>query len=81
MDILQAIDNARLAKKILKEKKTAGTLIFQTEMKQKCMQDAFVLHSIEKALELKRFFVYLQPKVSLETGELVGAEALARWDK
>lgn len=81
MDILQAIDNARLAKKILKENKTAGTLIFQTEMKQKRMQDAYILHTIEKALELKQFFVYLQAKVSLETGELVGAEALARWEK
>ena len=81
IDILQAIDNARLAKKILKEKKTAGTLVFQIEMKQKRMQDAFVLHSIEEALKLKRFLVYLQPKVSLETGELIGAEALARWEK
>lgn len=81
IDILQAVDNARLAKKILKEKKTAGTLVFQTEMKRKRMQDAFVLHSIEEALKLKQFLVYLQPKVSLETGELIGAEALARWEK
>ena len=81
MDILQAVDNARLAKKILKEKKTAGTLVFKAEMKQKRMQDAFVLHMIEEALKLKRFLVYLQPKFSLETGNLVGIEALARWEK
>lgn len=81
IDILQAIDNARLAKKILKEKQAPGTLVFQTEMKKKRMQDAFILHMIEEALQLKKFLVYLQPKISLETGELVGAEALARWEK
>ena len=81
IDILQAVDNARLAKKILKEKKTSGTLVFKAEMKQKRMQDAFVLHAIEEALKLKTFLVYLQPKFSLETGNLVGIEALARWEK
>ncbi len=81
MDVLQAIDNARLAKKILKEKKSPGTLVFQTEMKRKRMQDAFVLHTIEEALQLKQFLVYLQPKISIKTGNLVGAEALARWEK
>mgnify|MGYP003290146168 CR=1 FL=1 len=81
IDILQAIDNARLAKKILKEKQTPGTLMFQTEMKRKRIQDAFVLHMIEEGLQLKKFHFYLQPKISLETGELVGAEALARWEK
>lgn len=31
------------------------------------------------ALEKKEFTIYLQPRVDVKTGEIIGAEALARW--
>lgn len=34
---------------------------------------------MEAALKNRQFHVYLQPKHSLDTGEVVGAEALVRW--
>lgn len=37
------------------------------------------LRSIVRAIEDGRFFIYLQPKVELETGRLAGAEALIRY--
>lgn len=36
------------------------------------------LHSAEEAVQLGRFTVYFQPKVRMETGALIGAEALVR---
>ncbi|MGB8517092.1 MAG: EAL domain-containing response regulator, partial [Gallionella sp.] len=39
----------------------------------------FTLEEILQALHDKQFEPYLQPKVSLKTGRIVGAEALARW--
>lgn len=36
--------------------------------------------SMRKALETHEFEMYLQPKVLIKTGEVVGAEALARWN-
>lgn len=38
-------------------------------------------HQMDQALEQEEFQLFLQPKVSLETGELAGAEALVRWRK
>ena len=35
---------------------------------------------MEGALERGDFIVYLQPKVEVDTGKLIGAEALVRWE-
>lgn len=40
---------------------------------------SFTLEEILRALDEKQFEPYLQPKVALKSGLIVGAEALARW--
>lgn len=40
---------------------------------------SFMLEEVLQALREKRFEPYMQPKVSLKSGRVVGAEALARW--
>lgn len=39
-----------------------------------------VEHEIGEALKLGELELYYQPKISVETGEIVGAEALMRWN-
>lgn len=80
-DIIQAIDNANIARKQLKEKGTSGVLVFEPTMKVSRLKEVALLHMIEEAIEDCEFVPYLQPKVSLLNGELIGAEALARWEK
>lgn len=79
--IVHAIDNANTARKILKEKQGAGILLFEPSMRVNRMREIAILHMLEEAIDNSEFCLYLQPKVSLETGKLVGAEALARWEK
>lgn len=38
------------------------------------------LHIIEEAFARREFCLYYQPKVNIRTGEVVGAEALIRWN-
>ena len=79
--IVSAIDNANLAHKELKEKKETGVLFFEPGMKMSRIRDIALQHMVEEAIAAGEFKMYLQPKVSMETGKLVGAEALARWMK
>ena len=79
--IVQALDNANTARKILKERGDTGVLMFEPAMRANRMREIAILHMIEEAIENHEFCLYLQPKFSLETGKLVGAEALSRWEK
>ncbi len=79
--IVQALDNANTARKMLKEKGDTGVLMFEPEMRASRMREIAILHMLEEAIDNSEFRLYLQPKFSLETGKLVGAEGLARWEK
>ena len=79
--IVQAIDNANTARKILKERQHSGLLFFEPSMKEDRMREIAILHALEEAVENNEFCLYLQPKFSLASGKLVGAEALSRWLK
>jgi len=79
--IVQALDNANTARKILKEKGDTGVLMFEPSMRVNRMRELAILHMLEEAIDNSEFRLYLQPKFSLETGKLVGAEGLSRWEK
>ena len=79
--IVQALDNANTARKILKEKGDTGVLLFEPAMRVNRMREIAILHMMEEAIDNSEFRLYLQPKFSLETGKLVGAEGLSRWEK
>ncbi len=74
-----AIDNANMAKKILKDSGEFGIKVFDNVMRESRRAEISMLHRIEEAIDDDDFNVYLQPQISMETGELVGAEALTRW--
>lgn len=79
--IVPALDNANTARKILKEKGETGVLMFESSMRENRMKEIAILHMLEEAIDNSEFCLYLQPKFSLETGKLVGAEGLSRWEK
>ncbi len=57
-----------------------GYSYFDTGAEQQAMRHQHFYAEIERALAQDEFELYYQPKVNMRTGEVVGAEALIRWN-
>ncbi len=76
------MDNANEARKKCKEQKMITALVVYTdEIKAQTENIREIEANIIAAYNNKEFCAYLQPKISLATGKIIGAEALARWIK
>lgn len=74
----EAIDGANTARKEAKKRGSHGAVLFDQKILSQ-ISDAYQMErELKLALRDARFFFYLQPKVDLTTGEIIGAEALAR---
>lgn len=83
MEMVVIRDKANVARK--KDKEKSGhhlcTLNYYNDIEHEQMvREKRMENMMEKALEQEEFVVYLQPKVSLNSGEIIGSEALVRWN-
>ncbi len=76
--INKAIDKASIARKSIKDKYRDFLCIYSDEHEAKYYKVAEIVSTYRNALTSDNIVVVLQPKISLETGEIIGAEALAR---
>lgn len=52
---------------------------YDESIRDKVLEEQFILSNMDRALEQKQFHVYYQPKYDLQTEMIAGAEALVRW--
>lgn len=54
---------------------------YTIEMESSLEKEVYLLAAIEEGLEKGEFTFFAQPKCNIATGQIVGAEALVRWQK
>ncbi len=79
MDADTLVKNADTAMYQAKENGRQSFQFFKPAMNVRAVERQTTEESLRRALELQEFSLYYQPKLSLRTGEITGAEALLRW--
>lgn len=74
-------DRAFLALKSIQDDYEHQFAFYDKEMGRKHSQERMMENGFDDAIRNEEFVVYLQPKYSVATEEIVGAEALVRWKK
>lgn len=72
-------DRASMAKMSVKGRMSVKLAYYNGDVREKMLLENEIENEMEAALASRQFKVYLQPKYSFSTGEIVGAEALVRW--
>jgi diguanylate cyclase (GGDEF)-like protein/PAS domain S-box-containing protein len=76
---LELLQNAEVALYRAKEHGRNAYRVYSSELDTKASERLELENNLRKALEREELELYYQPQVSLETGEVVGMEALLRW--
>lgn len=81
LDAENLLKNADLA--MYKAKADGGNLFcfYAADMQTRARQEAIMDAELREAIAQQQFLLYYQPQIDLASGELIGAEALIRWQR
>lgn len=79
-DATALLKNADLATYAAKARGRNSLVTYKSEIREASEWRVTVCTEVEAALAANQFVPFYQPKVSLKTGEIVGFEALLRWE-
>jgi diguanylate cyclase (GGDEF)-like protein/PAS domain S-box-containing protein len=78
-DASELLRQADLAMYAAKEAGKGGMEFFRPALQDRMQRRAELAHELERAVQQAEFRLHYQPIVCLETGQVLGAEALLRW--
>lgn len=82
LDAETVVSNANLARKVAKELEDEDScVLFDHSMMEGIKREVEITSQVPRAIANHEFKVYYQPKIETETHDLIGAEALVRWQK
>lgn len=64
----------------VKERGRSGYAFFKSTMEEKSLERILLELELRNAVESREFYIDYQPKTDFEKGELIGTEALVRWN-
>jgi diguanylate cyclase (GGDEF)-like protein/PAS domain S-box-containing protein len=79
-DCSRLVEDADAAMYRAKERGGARTELFDVEMRERAVDALSIEQELQHGLDRGELRLFYQPLVSLESGEMVGAEALIRWE-
>jgi diguanylate cyclase (GGDEF)-like protein len=79
-DVEELIRDADAAMYRAKEAGGGRLMLFDEVTRQRALTRLHTERALRSAIEREEFRVYFQPEVSVETGAIVGLEALVRWE-
>lgn len=74
------VEDADAAMYRAKERGGARTELFDMAMRERAVEELSIEQELQRGLEKGELRLFYQPLVNLESGEMVGAEALIRWE-
>lgn len=79
LEVARMCDRALLAADSIKGSYGRRIAQYNHTMHEKLMLEQKIVNTMVESLQREDFQVYLQPKAEINTGRLIGAEALVRW--
>lgn len=77
-NISEILDKAEMARRYIMEDYTATVCFFTEVLAEKSRLEQSIIPLFERAIKDDTILVYLQPKIDVDSQQIVGAEALAR---
>ncbi|HEX6803648.1 MAG TPA: PAS domain S-box protein [Terriglobales bacterium] len=81
LDAQELIRNADAAMYQAKAAGRNGYKFYTSDLNQRALEALSTENALRHAIERKEFALHYQPQVSLQTGQLIGVEALLRWNR